>query len=935
MANDLEVKIGADVAPLDKVTDSADRLGTELAKEAQIIDQVDKAAVKLAKDLERIDKLQRDGKISAEQHAAAQTAVRTAFVKQSAEIERAVASGERFVSTGSRMQGKLNLMRQGADVFTTAAMGMNPAMIAIQQGPQIIDAMLTSGIRVAPVMMGMAAAVGVAAGAVVALGAAWAKGESIAVGYDRAVTGVGRTAALTSAELKTLVDTNADLGEVSIDSARKQAEAYLATGQVGGKVLDDLIRMGKDYASFMGVDAADATKQLAAAMQDPLKAGEQMTRTFGLLTQAELDQIEAMMKAGNVMGAQTILLGALDKAIDGHADKVGEATNAWDALTRSISDAITKFGEWMYTTEGESLQKIINERAMIEQNRGTRGRPADWMDTRYQALGRRADAIIANRRSRANGNPQAAANQAAQIKEDNADPVRRGPSAETLAARARREAEERLRDQLAAIETARQAAEDNFAEQMRLQEEKLAALKEFYGEDSREYQGALQEKARMQRAHDQQVATAASTAISDRRDREIEALAAVTDAERAAIDAELTMLDQREAAGELNAVEALAARQELNRRLVELENERAEAEYQIAAKALEERLKLEDLTVRQKEDINRQKEDLEAQHQNRITVVVAQANAQRAVDDAAIARAVQDRWEGIVSPMASSMTSGFTQWAAGLTTWEQAWGSFGQSILGKIDQWAAEMVTKWLAAQAAEVAAMVAGESAKTALTAGGVAARTAIEAGGTAASVGMEGTKVSVAAISEAAKTGATVAGVSTRVATEAVGAVATEGISAASALVQIGHKAAVAAAGAYAALAGIPVIGPFLAPAAAVAALGAVLALGKTLFSAERGVGSVGADGDLYELHREEMVLPASIARPLRSAVAGAGPAAGLSAMAGVGGGGRGTGMTPTFNIYALDGASVRRTLRKHGGAIVESLRDQERSFNTGEAP
>ncbi len=56
--------------------------------------------------------------------------------------------------------GRLNIARQGADVFTTAAMGMSPAMILIQQGPQVLDAMATSGITLSKSMVVSAGAVG-------------------------------------------------------------------------------------------------------------------------------------------------------------------------------------------------------------------------------------------------------------------------------------------------------------------------------------------------------------------------------------------------------------------------------------------------------------------------------------------------------------------------------------------------------------------------------------------------------------------------------------------------------------------------------------------------------------------------------------------------------------------------------------------------------
>ncbi|WP_209289020.1 phage tail length tape measure family protein, partial [Escherichia coli] len=87
--------------------------------------------------------------------------------------------------------------------------------------------------------------------------------------YERAVSGIGRTQGLTATQLQALTAAAAEQGEVSLKSAQEQATAYLATGRIGQEEISRLIAIGKDYASFMGVDAAEATKQLAKAMLDP------------------------------------------------------------------------------------------------------------------------------------------------------------------------------------------------------------------------------------------------------------------------------------------------------------------------------------------------------------------------------------------------------------------------------------------------------------------------------------------------------------------------------------------------------------------------------------------------------------------------------------------------------------------------------------------
>jgi len=88
---------------------------------------------------------------------------------------------------------------------------------------------------------------------------------------------------------------------------------------------------------------------------------------------------------------------------------------------------------------------------------------------------------------------------------------------------------------------------------------------------------------------------------------------------------------------------------------------------------------------------------------------------------------------------------------------------------------------------------------------------------------------------------------------------------IKAGEALKSIAIKAYDAAAGAYQALVSIHYVGPYIAPAAAAVTLAAVLALGAKVASAEGGWGQVPSD-QLAMVHKQEMVLPAKYAEPLR---------------------------------------------------------------------
>lgn len=139
------------------------------------------------------------------------------------------------------------------------------------------------------------------------------------------------------------------------------------------------------------------------------------------------------------------------------------------------------------------------------------------------------------------------------------------------------------------------------------------------------------------------------------------------------------------------------------------------------------------------------------------------------------------------------------------------------------------------------------------------------------------------------------------------------------------VGMNAAQAASGAAASQAGIPIVGPALAIGAALAMLSFVKGIGgggggsKTIKSGSITRPSAAGGYDIpagvnpvTQLHEREMVLPSSIADPLRQSLATGG---GMP-----GGGGQGGGAV-NINISAMDGASVKRWLKNGGSQQIAS--------------
>ncbi|MEN5112837.1 phage tail length tape measure family protein [Brevundimonas diminuta] len=394
------------------------------------------AQQKLNQELAEYDALAKRGKITTEQLAQAQNLAKQRYNETTAALDRQGKGLSRNV-----MASRLNLTRQGADVFTTAAMGMNPAMIAIQQGPQILDAWSTSAIKLTGPLTMLVGATGLLAGATGAMAVAWAQAEKSSAALDRAATGLGRTAKMSGAELKAAADAGAEAGNISLKSARDMASAYVSTGKIGGEVMSGLVAITKDYAAFMGVDAKSATEMLAKSMSEPDKAARDMTRQFGLLDQKTLDQIDSLTKLGDRTAAQKVLMEALTGAMSGHADKVDELTSFWDVATRSMSNYWTQLGEWLQTTRDERIENLEFRRDVAatpfarrqaETKLFTETFLRDW-----------------DNREREDAANSAAANQAAQEAKDREDAGKKDrDKAARDAERARREAERQARELL-------------------------------------------------------------------------------------------------------------------------------------------------------------------------------------------------------------------------------------------------------------------------------------------------------------------------------------------------------------------------------------------------------------------------------------------------------------------------------------------------------
>lgn len=396
---------------------------------------------------------------------------------------------------------------------------------------------------------------------------------------------------------------------------------------------------------------------------------------------------------------------------------------------------------------------------------------------------------------------------------------------------AKRAAEERLRIALEELEYRQELAQEDFEEVARLEDAKVELIKEFYGENSREYIRSLRERERLHRRHGQDMMRIAQDITKHQ--EAMDSLRADHDQTMAdmSIQTERQRLDALTAMGMISARERLAAEQQLTNQEIANSIASENTQFAIKTRSLRSQLELEGLGVEARRKILQELERLELEHQNRMTEIRGRGAQQNQQIQQQGAELTLQKWTSILNPIESAVSGMMSSLVTRSSSFRDAMINAADQVLISFLNMAIKSMFQWIAAEQVKTGATVAGEAARTSATAAGAAASNSI-----------------------------TIAGVLKDVAAFAVRA----------------------AAGAYSAIASIPVVGPFLAPAAAAAALFGVMKLASSIFSAEGGWGEVPFDGAQTTLHKKEMVLPASLATPLRAMLTAGPQSSGLGSFA-----------------------------------------------------
>lgn len=216
--------------------------------------------------------------------------------------------------------------------------------------------------------VGLGAAVAGIGGLAVALGGAVKEAaEAAKIGRltDAVIKSTGGAANVSADQVANYAEKLSNLTGVDDEAIQGGQNLLLTFTKVrnevgaGNDIFDQATKAALDMSVALGTDMASASLQMGKALNDPIKGMTALSRAGVSFTQQQKDQVKAMVEAGDVLGAQKLILGEMTTQFGGAAaaaadpmQKLGTIVgNLQEKVGTALLPIIEKAATWL----GENL----------------------------------------------------------------------------------------------------------------------------------------------------------------------------------------------------------------------------------------------------------------------------------------------------------------------------------------------------------------------------------------------------------------------------------------------------------------------------------------------------------------------------------------------------------------------------------------------------
>jgi len=195
------------------------------------------------------------------------------------------------------------------------------------------------------------------------------------------IKATGMAAGFTADQLKQMASALQIITTIG-DEVILNAQAILLTfKEIKGDEFKDATVAMLDMATVLDTDLKSAAILVGKALNDPIRGATALTRSGVTFTEQQKEQIKVMQEAGDILGAQRIILGELESQFKGAAEAVGDTFGGRvRELIGRLGDLSEKIAGPLVTVVDAFIDRISVLVTFLEENIVT---IEAWIDTAF------------------------------------------------------------------------------------------------------------------------------------------------------------------------------------------------------------------------------------------------------------------------------------------------------------------------------------------------------------------------------------------------------------------------------------------------------------------------------------------------------------------------------------------------------------------------
>lgn len=175
----------------------------------------------------------------------------------------------------------------------------------------------------------------------------------------------GHAAGMSSQQIQDYAEARMGLTNFDDDATIGAASILASFGQISGTTFTDTLTAAQDLSTVLGTDLSSASLMLGKALNDPATGLTRLTRLGITFTEQQKEQIRVMNEAGDVAGAQALILAELQRKFGGAAQAV---LDPWTKLKNILGEVAENMGYVLLPTINTVSEALMQQTGIMAGN---------------------------------------------------------------------------------------------------------------------------------------------------------------------------------------------------------------------------------------------------------------------------------------------------------------------------------------------------------------------------------------------------------------------------------------------------------------------------------------------------------------------------------------------------------------------------------------